>query len=243
MSLTRHPFMLSLEANRAAREEWEKANPEIAAAWDDARAEAADRLKESEDAAAAVRRREAVRALCSDVGMPLRALAALPGLRETDAVAAMGGNAKAAIVLLGGPPGTGKSVAAVHAAHRAMVAAFAENPERVRESPERVAIFVRAVTLARSSAYGAEAQSLMGRLTSTRLLVLDDLGAEFQSPVWDMLLFEILDTRHGDMLPTVLTSNLGPADFAKRYGTRLLERIKEGGSAVFLNGQSMRGAP
>jgi DNA replication protein DnaC len=236
------PFLARLEEARRARDEWQAANPELSAAWDAAIDEDAFRKEAALKAKEAQRRRESVLDLCGDAGMPLRALKAISELRSTQATEVLASGAKG-MVLLAGPPGTGKSVAAVALAYVAMTSAYGTNPERVKESPQRVAIFARAVTLARASAYGAEANATIRDLASTRLLILDDLGAEFASSVWDMLLFEILDTRHGNMLPTILTSNLGAPEFVKRYGTRLLERIKEGGRAVFLNGESMRGAP
>lgn len=239
--ITRLPFANRLSSSLA---EWETANPALAASWNAALEEEAQRQKSVHEAKEAAALAAATRQACTTVGMPLRALEAVERLKPTEALAALEANAKeleAGMVLLAGPPGTGKSVACVKVAHDVMAAAMRANPNRVAQMPDRVAIFVRAVTLARCSAYGPEAARELRRYYDTRLLVIDDLGAETKSPIWEMLLFEILDTRHGDMKPTLLTSNVGAKDFAERYGTRLIERIREGGAAAYLNGESMRG--
>jgi DNA replication protein DnaC len=235
-----HPFF---ERSRRHQEElrvWTEQNHELAAAWDVALAENETRREAEEAARMAQAARHATFVACLGVGMPLRALKALEAITATQATGALPAPPEG-VALLAGPPGTGKTVAAVAVAHAAMTAAMDKNPERTKENPERTAIFVRAVTLARASAYGAETQSTLERVAGTRLLILDDLGAEFASSVWDMLLFEILDTRHGAMLPTVITSNLGRDAIRQRYGERFAERVREGGAAHFLNGESLRG--
>lgn len=225
---------------REALRAWEAANPEVASAWDDAMLEYQAREKARHEAAKAARFDDAVRQALRDAQMPLRALQRLHGARDTEALRATSA-APSSVMLLSGPAGTGKTVAAVAMAHRHMTKAMQDNPERTKENPQRTALFIRAVTAARMSAYGAETHDAVGQITSTRLLILDDLGAEFASPVWDMLLFEILDVRHGDMRPTIITTNLGRDALRERYGQRFAERIREGGSVHYLNGDSMRG--
>ena len=238
-----HPlFTQRMQELAAALAEWEKAHPELAAAWDEALGEEEARRLEREKKKAEAQARAHLEAACRTVGLPIRALRALEARMPTEAIGALEALGDG-VTLLSGGPGIGKTVAAALRVREALQAALARNPERVREDPARVALFYRAVTLARASAFGQEAAVLLERLRTTRLLVIDDLGAEYASPVWDMLLFELLDTRHGDCLPTVLTTNLGKEKLRERYGQRLAERVREGGAAVFLNGESMRGEP
>lgn len=237
--MSESPLMQKVQRVQAALAAWEKEHPELAAAWDEAVA-VEEALKQARGRARlAELHRAAVDAACLAVGLPKRALKALEALKDTTAVRELhlpeGG-----IALLSGPLGTGKTVAAVLLARKALADALAANPERTKEAPERTALFVRAVTLARTSAWGADGGETLARVRTTRLLVLDDLGAEYASPVWDMLLFELLDSRHGDMLSTVVTTNLGGDALKARYGGRFAERISEGGSVLYLNGESMR---
>lgn len=235
-----HPLIQNLKRLSAAREEWEAENPDLAAAWNEAMAEAEARKRTRQEGLEVIRRDVLIRQALTQSGMPIRALDALKGTRDTEAMRATSA-VPSGVLLLSGPAGTGKTVAAVAMAHRHMTKAMADNPERTKEYPQRTALFVRAVTAARMSAYGAETHDAVGQITSARLLILDDLGAEFASPVWDMLLFEILDVRHGDMRPTIITTNLGRDALRERYGQRFAERIREGGSVHYLNGDSMRG--
>lgn len=233
-------FNATMQRQREALQAWEAANPEVSAAWDEAALEHEAWKAARHEAARVARFDESVRQALRDAQMPLRALDRLRDAKDTEAMRATSA-APSSVMLLSGPAGTGKTVAAVAMAKRHMTKAMQDNPERTKENPQRTALFVRAVTAARMSAYGAETHDAVGQITSTRLLILDDLGAEFASPVWDMLLFEILDVRHGDMRPTIITTNLGRDAMRERYGQRFAERIREGGSVHYLNGDSMRG--
>ncbi len=60
---------------------------------------------------------------------------------------------------------------------------------------------------------------------SCDLLVLDDLGTEFLSPVAQSALYNVIDHRCLMKLPTIINSNLTPKELEDRYGKRLLSRI------------------
>jgi DNA replication protein DnaC len=57
------------------------------------------------------------------------------------------------------------------------------------------------------------------------LLILDDLGTEYLSPVAQSALYDVINQRILMKLPTVINSNLTPQELEKRYGERLVSRI------------------
>ncbi len=62
-------------------------------------------------------------------------------------------------------------------------------------------------------------------LTSTDLLVLDDLGAEFESKFYVSAFYNIINDRMNRSLPTVVSTNLELAETEKRYGERISSRL------------------
>lgn len=129
----------------------------------------------------------------------------------------------AEILVLSGPKGCGKTVAATWWA--------AQRSDRVR--------FLRASTFASSSRYDdrtARNEWLSGPL------VLDDLGAEFADAKGSFLadLDELVDAFYSDLRPLVITTNSGPEDFRQRYGERIADRLRECGRWISLNGKSLR---
>lgn len=57
------------------------------------------------------------------------------------------------------------------------------------------------------------------------VLILDDLGTEFLSPVAQSELYNVINHRSLFQLPTIINSNLAPSQIEQRYGERLLSRI------------------
>lgn len=62
---------------------------------------------------------------------------------------------------------------------------------------------------------------------SCALLIVDDVGRESLSP-WTLERFQgILDTRYGDRLRTVVTTNLSGQAFLDRYGDPIVDRLTD----------------
>lgn len=57
------------------------------------------------------------------------------------------------------------------------------------------------------------------------LLIIDDLGTEFESKINQTLMFEILDKRFTFQKPIILNTNLKPDVLAQRYDARIFSRI------------------
>lgn len=62
-------------------------------------------------------------------------------------------------------------------------------------------------------------------LISADLLLLDDLGTEFQSQYVSSSIYNIIDTRIMKSLPTIISTNLTIDEIQKRYGERLVSRL------------------
>lgn len=129
------------------------------------------------------------------------------------------------LVLLGGT-GTGKTVAAAWAiahAHGAYISAT-----------QLRALMTRAVW---------DGDDLPDAARS-RLLVLDDLGAEKETDPekFQAALFELLNRRQSERTRTIITSNLSRSRLADRtrYGDRVVDRINHLAHVVELSGATLR---
>lgn len=66
------------------------------------------------------------------------------------------------------------------------------------------------------------------------ILVLDDLGVEKISDWITQELYTLLDYRHDNLLPTIVTTNLTPKEITARYDERIYRRITEGAAVLRL---------
>jgi len=64
------------------------------------------------------------------------------------------------------------------------------------------------------------------------LLIIDEVGVQFGSDTEKMILFEIINNRYQDMLPTILISNLSLEELNDYVGARVVDRMREGGGAI-----------
>jgi len=77
--------------------------------------------------------------------------------------------------------------------------------------------------------------------SSLSLLVLDEVGVGFGSDAERVQLFDVLDLRYRNALPTVLLSNLTAPELKPALGDRLYDRLREGAKLVACNWPSHRG--
>jgi len=62
-------------------------------------------------------------------------------------------------------------------------------------------------------------------LQSADLLILDDLGAEFESQFYSSAFYNLLNSRINAGLPTIISTNLTRKQIESRYGERIISRI------------------
>lgn len=83
-------------------------------------------------------------------------------------------------------------------------------------------------------------EELMELYSSTKMLVIDEIGRSMQQEKENALLNYILRRRYENMLPTVLISNLSKADILKKLGEAVLDRLRETCISLEFEGESYR---
>lgn len=79
------------------------------------------------------------------------------------------------------------------------------------------------------------------RLCESEFLVYDDLGSTGPTDFRKEVIFELIDKRYGNMLPTIISSNLTKQDMQKLYHPRVISRIfaKEN-TVIEMSGEDLR---
>ena len=68
-------------------------------------------------------------------------------------------------------------------------------------------------------------ENLLDELCECDLLILDDLGAEFSTQFTVAQLYNILNTRMINSLPTIISTNLSMREIEEKYTQRVASRI------------------
>ncbi|MDQ3295825.1 MAG: hypothetical protein M3619_04525 [Myxococcota bacterium] len=134
------------------------------------------------------------------------------------------------IAVLAGPPGTGKTSAAVL---WQMLHADGDS--------KRIPKWIIAAEFARSSRYDDDRDKVL----DAHALVLDDLGAEYADVKGSFRtdLDELVDRYYSDNRRLLITSNLDWKTFEERYGARVTDRLAEAGVWIPVTGASRRRKP
>lgn len=79
------------------------------------------------------------------------------------------------------------------------------------------------------------------RYASADLMVIDEIGVQFGTDTERMYVFDIINRRYEQCLPTVLITNLDVAGLLEEIGERVLDRLREdGGRLLTFTGKSWR---
>lgn len=73
--------------------------------------------------------------------------------------------------------------------------------------------------------FGKSDEDTMDTLTKCDLLILDDLGAEMEKPLYTSLVYELVNARISRNLPMVVSSNLSVTELQQRYHDRICSRL------------------
>lgn len=139
---------------------------------------------------------------------------------------------KGTVLVFSGKPGTGKSHLAISIAQAIMgsnTALYTSAIDAVR--------MVRDTW--RRDAERTESQ-VLAMLASIDLLILDEVGVQYGTEAEQVTLFDIIDKRYRDMMPTILLTNLNAAGMKQFLGDRSYDRLREGGIWVTFDWESQR---
>ena len=145
-------------------------------------------------------------------------------------------NAKAGrCLLLLGKPGTGKThLAAAIAEHVISQHGLAA----VYRTVSSILQFIKGSYDHASDYSEAEAYAA---LAEPDLLIIDEIGATKPTEFELAVIFQIINSRYEDMLPTIVVSNLEPDELKAAIGDRCIDRLREGGGKALVFGwESMR---
>lgn len=86
----------------------------------------------------------------------------------------------------------------------------------------------------------SDAERELQDLAGCPLLILDDLGAAKASEWTEEITMRLINRRYNEMLPTLVTTNLGMADLRAHIGDRVASRLTEMTDRVILDGPDRR---
>lgn len=75
-------------------------------------------------------------------------------------------------------------------------------------------------------------EEMLTHFTNLDLLIIDEVGIQFGSDTEKMFIFDIINGRYEEMLPTVIISNLDISGVKDLIGERCIDRLREDGGKV-----------
>lgn len=136
-------------------------------------------------------------------------------------------------VVFSGKPGTGKSHLAIAAAMVVMSSG--------------TALYLNALDLVRMvrDTWRRDSEmtetAVLQELSTVSLLVIDEIGVQYGTEGEQVILFDVLNRRYRDLMPTILLTNLGAKGMKEFLGERSFDRLREGGIWVAFDWESHRG--
>lgn len=139
-------------------------------------------------------------------------------------------------MLLLGKVGTGKTHLAIAAVNHLI------NECMVKAIYRTVGTIMGDIRATFSDRTGESESYILREIIGADLLVLDEVGATKQSEFELATLFSIINGRYEQCRPTIIVSNLAPAELNDALGARCVDRIRENGCiGVAFEWESQRG--
>lgn len=166
----------------------------------------------------------------SDCPEKARALAACKALAER----IVDNPRRAPSLILCGNPGTGKT----HLAS-ALIQHTDKHGRDVRK--RNAADIFRTIKATWGGDSERSERDVLDLAGSLDLLVIDEVGTQHGSDTERLMMFEIINRRYENCLPTVLISNLSVDRLREEVGERVIDRLREdGGKMIPFTGESWR---
>jgi len=89
--------------------------------------------------------------------------------------------------------------------------------------------------------FGREQGDTLSVLLECDLLILDDLGTEYQTPFYTSTVYSIINTRINNGKSTVMSTNLTRKEIKKRYEERVVSRLYAEYTCLTFKGTDVRG--
>ncbi len=88
--------------------------------------------------------------------------------------------------------------------------------------------------------FGRSEGDTMNTLLSADLLILDDLGTEYDKQFCTSTVYNIINSRLSSGIPTIISTNLTLAEMERRYEPRIVSRILSGYDILKFSGNDVR---
>ena len=138
-------------------------------------------------------------------------------------------------LMLLGAPGTGKTHLAVATLNEIILR------HRVAGLYTTAARMFRRIKDTYGNAEESESQAIEA-FTRPALLVLDEIGVSFGSDAELNYLFDVMNERYEQCLPTIVVSNVQPSELGQWMGDRVVDRLRECSKLMVFDWESARSA-
>lgn len=81
---------------------------------------------------------------------------------------------------------------------------------------------------------------MINLIMDTELLILDDLGTEYETPFYNSTVYNIINTRLNSGRPTIISTNLDYSGIRRRYDERVVSRITAVYTCIEFKGEDVR---
>lgn len=132
-----------------------------------------------------------------------------------------------------GRPGTGKNHLACAIAKHFII--------EFKQSALVTTVFKMVRAIKESWRGEGDEAAVIKRFVDVQMLVIDEIGVQFESTTEMLYLQEIINDRYEWERPTILISNKTPTEITSFLGERIIDRFRDGGHIVVFDWDSYRG--